>query len=569
MLKTLRIRNLAIIEELNVTFDAGLNVLTGETGAGKSILVDALGLVAGDRADSSLIRDGAERAIVEAVFELSEGGSAREVARERGLDLEDDTIVVRREVASAGPSRVFVNGSPSTVAVLKELGEHLVELHGQHEQHGLLAEARHAELLDEFGGHDAELREVGERHADVAAARKGLAAILERAQDRDARVEALRRLLAEIDAVTPRPGDLAALERDRAILRNASAMVQLLEEAVSLLYEGDSTAATLAAGAARRCAALAELDPSLDEIRLRVDAARVELEDAGGALRDYRDRTDFDPARLEAIEARRVAIERLVLRYGPDEQAVLDRRAEAARELDDVEHLDDRENRAREAVAAAETAYLSAARRLGRARSAAAGRMKPRVEAELAVLALSKARFEVEIKGARGEEVERDGERVALHPRGAESVEFLLSANPGEPPRPLAKVASGGELARVMLSLHVVLERAGAGRVVVFDEIDAGVSGAVADAVGARLAALADRRQVLCVTHLPQVAAHAERHYHVSKHVAGKRTSVGVASLSGEERVDELARMLGGRRVTAAATRNAAELIAAAEARRS
>jgi len=476
--------------------------------------------------------------------------------------------VVRREVAPSGAGRVFLNGSPSTVTVLRELGDRLVELHGQHEHQSLLSPARQRELLDDFGAHHDALTRVEVRHAAVLEAREGLAEIRGRAAERDARIEELGATLREIDAVAPRPGERDALDRERTILQNSGSMAQLLEESVGLLYEGDSTAASLAAAAARRVESLAKLDPELDSVARRVDAARVELEDAGAALRDYRDRGEFDPARLEEVETRRAALERLLLRYGPDEASALERRDEVHVELEALGKLADLEASAVEVVERAEAAYVDAARRLGRARSAAATGMKPRVEAQLEALALARARFEIAFSPARGDEIERSGKRWPLGARGAERAEFLLAANPGESTHALAKVASGGELARIMLSLHMVLEKAGRGRVLVFDEVDAGVSGAVADAVGGRLAELATKHQVLCVTHLPQVAAHAERHYHVGKRVVGRRTTVDIASLSGEQRVGELARMLGGKEITPASTRNAAELLAAAEARR-
>ena len=568
MLKTLRIRDLAIIEDLSVEFGGGLNALTGETGAGKSIIVDALGLAAGDRADSTSIRHGADRAIVEAAFVVAEDSPLRDLAARKGVDLDDDTLVVRREVARSGGGRVLLNGSPSTVTVLRELGDGLVELHGQHEHQSLLSPARHRELLDEFGAHREASRRVEARHGAVLEARERLAEIRGRAGERDALLEDLTATLREIDSVAPRPGELDALDRERTILQNSGSMAELLEESVTLLYEGDTTAASLAAAAARRVESLAKLDPALEPVAQRVETARVELEDAGAALRDYRDGGDFDPARLEEVEARRAALERLLLRYGPDEAAALERREAAHAELEALGNLADLETAAVEAVEEAESAYVEAAARLGRARSKAAGRMKPRIEAQLEALALPRARFEIAFAPARGDRIERDGKPWPLGRRGAERAEFLLAANPGESTHALAKVASGGELARIMLSLHMVLEQAGRGRVLVFDEVDAGVSGAVADAVGGRLGELAAKHQVLCVTHLPQVAAHAERHYHVGKRVTGRRTTVDIASLSGEQRVGELARMLGGKEITPASTRNAAELLAAAEARR-
>jgi DNA repair protein RecN (Recombination protein N) len=568
MLKTLRIRSFAIIEDLTVEFDAGLNVLTGETGAGKSIVVDALGLAAGDRADTSMIRSGDGRAVVEAVFRVAPGSEARAVLDARGVDPEGEDVIVRREIATSGGGRVFINGSPSTVTVLREIGDLMVELHGQHEHQSLLSAERHREALDLFGDHADLAEATAAAYNEVLASRERLQDLRDRSRERESLAESLRLTVAEIDAVAPRPGELDDLDRRRKRLQNAEQIATALDEAVRLLYEGDPTAGSLAAAAARRADTLAELDPDLAEIASRIRAAGLELEDAGSGLRDYRDGNSFDPTRLEEIETRRAAISSLLLRYGPDESAAIARRDAAADELEELGDLVTEEARAAEAVAVAERDYADAAGELSRARETAAGGLAPRVEKQLRALALGKARFRVETAPARGSEtVEGRSGPVALHPRGAERVEFLLAANPGEEARPLARVASGGELSRVMLALHVVLERAGGERVLVFDEVDAGVGGATADAVGARLAGLGSLQQVLCVTHLPQVAAHAEHHYHVRKRVVAGRTRAELATLDGDERVDELARMLGGKEITAASRRNAVELLSAASAR--
>jgi DNA repair protein RecN (Recombination protein N) len=568
MLKTLRIRSFAIIEDLTVDFGAGLNVMTGETGAGKSIVVDALGLAAGDRADTSMIRSGEDRAVVEAVFVAAADSEARVVLGARGIDLDGDEVVVRREIAASGGGRVFINGSPSTVTVLREFGDLIVELHGQHEHQSLLSAERHRDALDLFGAHEKRSEATARAHAEVLEARKRLQDLRDRSRERESLAESLRLTVTEIDAVAPRPGELDELDRERSRLQNAEQIATALGESVRLLYEGDPTAGSMAAGAARHADTLAGLDPDLAEVAARIRAAGLELEDAGSELRDYRDGNSFDPARLEEVETRRAVISNLLLRYGPDERAAIARRDEAATELDELGDLETEETRATEAVAGAERQYVRAAAALSKARVAAAKGLAPRVEKQLGALALGKARFRVETTSVRGAETIEDRSRaVALHPRGAERVEFLLAANPGEEPRPLARVASGGELSRVMLALHVVLEQAGGERVLVFDEVDAGVGGATADAVGARLAGLGALQQVLCVTHLPQVAAHAEHHYHVRKRVVAGRTRAELATLDGDERVDELARMLGGKEITAASRRNAAELLSAASTR--
>jgi DNA repair protein RecN (Recombination protein N) len=565
MLKTLRIRDLAIIEDLTVEFGPGLNLLTGETGAGKSIVVDALGLAAGDRADSRLVRSGASRALVDAVFDAARGSGLATLMADRGLDAPDGEIAVRREVAAEGSGRAFVNGTPCALAVLREIGGLLVELHGQHEHQSLLSIERHLDLLDRFGGLEEDATRVEAAHRAVAAAESARDALAARGAEREKRSEELERQLREIDAVGPKEGEFEAWERDRALLRASGRIAELLDALLAAVYDGEPSAVSLAAAAARRASDLAEIDPTLGDLALRLDGARLELEDIGETLRDYRDRAQFDPDRLERAEERLAALERLRLRYGKDEAEILLARGAIAREVETLENLDREAAAAMEALREAEAAYAKAAASLSGARREAAGRLAPAVENQLGSLALGRARIDLAFAAARGRVVRTaSGEELPLNARGAERAEFLLAANPGEPARPLSKVASGGELSRVMLALHAVLDGAGEGRVLVFDEVDAGIGGAAADAVGARLARLASRNQILCVTHLPQVAAHADGHYHVKKRVRGGRTLVEIERLDGPRRVDELARMLGGKDVSDASRRNARELLASA-----
>ena len=553
MLKTLRVRNLVTIEDLEVEFAPGLNVLTGETGAGKSILVDALGLAAGERADVALVRGGTERAVVEATFLAPD---IKDLLEARGLDASEDAVVVRREVGAGG--RVVVNGSPTTVAVLRELGDRLLERHGQHESRGLLDPDVHLDLLDAYGGHDPERTDVADAQRALASATEDLERIEQRERGAALRREQLGSVLRAIREAAPRPGELEALRVERVLLQNGAQIDRLLEEAIGRLDEGEAPAIASVHVAERRVEELGRLDPSFSALAARLRAARLELEDARDTLAGWRGRTRDDASRLDAIETRRAALERLLLKWGPAEEDALGAAEGAERELAALDDLDHERLAATRARDEAREAYARAAARLTKRRREAAAGLGPAVERELAPLALPKARFSVELRPLRDPD--------APSPRGAERAEFVLAANPGEPPRPLARAASGGELSRVLLALHVVLERGGPARSLVFDEVDAGVSGAVAVAVGERLARLARRHQVLCVTHLPQVAAAAAVHYHVSKRVEAGRTRSEIARLTEEARVDELARMLGGRAAGAAAKANAAELLVEAGA---
>jgi DNA repair protein RecN (Recombination protein N) len=427
---------------------------------------------------------------------------------------------------------------------------------------------RHLELLDLFGGWGGDRERVDALHAAVI----GAAAMLDELRERGAGVLERRAILSqtlgEIDAVRPQPGELEQLDRERAILRSAGQMAELLDEVVALSYEGEPTAGSMAATAASKAEQLAELDPSLAELARRLREAALELQDLGASFRDYRERADFDPARLERIEERRAALTGLLLRHGEDEEGLLRLRDATERELDSLSRLDGELEAATEALREQEHAYADAAAKLSKQRRAAAKRLSRAVEGELSQLALEKARFDLRFAPSSETTVEDGrGARIPLHSRGAERAEFLLAANPGEAFRPLRQVASGGELSRIMLALHGIAERASSGRVLVFDEVDAGVSGAVADAVGVRLAGLAARQQVLCVTHLAQVAAHGREHFRVAKATDGSRTSASVVRLSRKDRVDELARMVAGKRPTAASRKHAAELIESAGGR--
>ena len=564
MLKTLRIRNLVTIEDLSVEFGPGLNVLTGETGAGKSIVVDALGLAAGERGDSALVRTGSDRSVIEAAFEYPPRGPLAALLVARGLDAEGGELVVRRELAATGSGRVLVNGSPSTVGVLREIGEYAVDLHGQQEHQGLLGPERHLELLDAFGGHEDEVQAVASAYRGAVEAEARLARLHELGREGRVRTESLRETIREIRGADPKAGELDALTRDRVVLQNGAKVAQLLDEAIACLDEGEQPAIASLHAAERRVAELGRIDSELSELAVRLESARLELEDARDTLAAYRNGSNFDPARLESIESRRVALERLLLKWGPSEDDARQAAERAERELATIDHLGAEVVGAESEVAAAQAAYEDAARVLSKRRKSAAACLGPAIEAELKPLAFGKARFEIALTPSRGAKGEPSEAGVPFHPAGAERAEFLLAANPGESARPIGRAASGGELSRLMLALHVVLEAASSGRVLVFDEVDAGVSGSVAVAVGARLARLSARHQVLCVTHLPQVAAHGDGHYHVSKRVASGRTHTKIVALTGEERVDELARMLGGRQATSASRENAAELLAEA-----
>jgi len=564
MLRCLHITHLAIVRELTLDLGPGLNLLTGETGAGKSILVDALSLVLGGRSGTEMIRSGAERASVEAEFDVSSNRAARQCLEERGYRVEDGTIVVRREILAQGKGRAFVGGSLAPVADLRALGTILVDLHGQHQQQSLLTPANHRDLLDRHAGLDAELDEMAAVARRLEAAVARLAALREGADRRAARLDLLRSRVDEIDRAAVLPEERSRLRAERDLLRNAETILRHARQSYDALYEGEGAALSRLAEAIRDLRELARFDASLQELLARAESSRTDLQDISVMLRDYPGRLQFEPQRLEAIDDRIQHLEALLRRHAPggNEDDLLRLAGEAKAELDELTGGTQSAEEIDRLVQDLRGEALRRAASLSRARSAAARILEREIEKELAGLAMTKSRFAIDIRRrvAAGSGLRAGDDDVAVDGTGYDVVEFLLAANPGEPPGPLSEVASGGELSRVMLAFEVVLRREAEPRSLVFDEVDAGIGGAVAEAVGRRLKALSRQHQVICVTHLPQIASYADRHVRVGKRQARGRTEVEVDVLDDDGKVEELARMLAGETVTPAALRHAAEM---------
>ncbi len=552
MLRELRIRNFAVVENVTVVFAPGLNVLTGETGAGKSILIDALLLLRGARAQTDVIRADAEAATVEAVFDLPKDGRAAAVLGEAGLAAEDGEVVIRRELTRAGRHRAFVNDSPVTVALLERLGEHLVDVHGQHEHQRLLEPLRQLEVVDRF----ADVDELGERVSGLFEKFRAAGDEVERTRgaerDRAQREDLLRFQVSELDASRLRIGEEEELRAERRRLQHAERFAAGLAEVSSLL---DADAQSVRSGLARAMRVLGDLgrlDPAFGAAGEGLEAARIHVDEALATLRGLRDGLVDEPGRLEAIDDRLDALARLKRKYGDSEASMLRHRDEAAAELERLARHDEVLAAQERTVAELDAELAAAAEDLSQRRAAAATRLAARAEKQLRVLGMERAMFRIAIERA-------PAARVSA--RGLDTVEFRLSTNPGEELRPLARVASGGELSRTMLALEAVLARADRVPTLVFDEVDAGIGARVAAIVGETLAASAHGRQVLCVTHLAPIAALAQHHLLVTKSVRAGRTRAAVAALSDDERVVEIARMLGGERGSATALRHARELL--------
>ena len=552
MLREIRVRNFAVIDAVTAVFGPGLNVLTGETGAGKSMLIDAILLIRGARAQTDVIRTDAATATVEAVFDVEPRGPAAEVLDDAGLALDHGQLVVRRELAHSGRHRAFVNDSPVTVGLLERLGDHLVEIHGQHEHQRLLEAARQLELLDRFGEAD----ELRDRVGELVAKHRAAKAEVERARaaerERAQREDLLRFQLSELDAARLRPGEEEELRAERRRLQHAGRLAAGLAEAGGLLSEDEGSATSRMHRAARVLRDLSRIDPAFAAPADAVDGAGALLEDALAAIRTLREGVTVAPGRIESIDERLDVLVRLRRKYGDTETVMLAFRDEAAAELERLGRHEEILAEQERMLGELHAELTEAAVALSERRRAAAERLAVEAERELSQLGMDRARFAIAVE---------PGPLTDVGPRGLDRVEFRLSANPGEELRPLARVASGGELSRTMLALKAVLARADRVPTMIFDEVDAGIGGRVAAVVAQKLAKAAEGRQVLCVTHLAPIAARAGHHVRVSKVVRAGRTRVSAEVLDGEARVEEVARMVAGERVTDTARGHARELL--------
>jgi DNA repair protein RecN (Recombination protein N) len=522
MLRYLSIRNLAVIEHAAVEFEPGLNILTGETGAGKSILVEAVGLLLGGRASSELVRTGADAALIEAQFEDTSG-----------------EVVVRREVTAQGRSRAFVNGALATAGALRDLADRLLELHGQHEHQVLLDAASHLDLLDDYAGLGLEREAVARAFAEWKQAERDLQAVQLDERQKAARIDLLTFQRDEIGRAVVRAGEDEELAAARQVLANAEKLQRLSAEAYAALYESDSAAVASLAVVWRRVAELAALDPRAVPYLESRDVVKSQLEELALFLRDYRESIDASPARLQEVDDRLVLIERLKRKYGPRLEDILSHHHACGAELERLEQLATRTSELEEQSAAARSRFEAEARRLSAARRSAATRFERAIEQALERLAMTHTRFAVQFNAEPLPD-------TAWTERGIDAAEFLVSPNPGEELRPLARIASGGELSRVMLAVRGLAAGRGGAGTLIFDEVDAGIGGRAADAVGRALHDLAEGRQVLVITHLPQIAAYGDSHFVVSKELRVGRTLTSIERLGAEARRQELARMMAG-----------------------
>ena len=572
MLLRLQIENYALIDRATLDFGGGFNILTGETGSGKSIVVDALGLLLGDRADPSAVRSGAERAVVTGIFSLEdEGGSLgrlRQMMEDCGLSCDgvmaDQELIVRREVAANGRGRAFLNNQPATVTVLRQVAPFLGEIHSQHESLTSFTAAAQLRLLDRFSGAAAQsLRGMAEAHAEWREQSARLAQLMGDEQRRLQDADLWRFQAEELDAAQVQPGEDAVLEQERLRLANAERILADALAAYSCLYDSPEAAAATLKTASRHLQDLSRFETAAAELWPRLESLRSEVEDVAVQVREWTEESEASPERMAQVEERMLLLDRLKRKYGPTLDDVLQYHAELARKLDTVERSEFYLNEAARAAEEAGKAYRELAEQLTARRHEAAGRLSHAIEKEVADLAM-KLKFAVQIDTNRDE--------TAWAATGWDHIGFLASTNPGEPMKPLEEIASGGELARVLLALQVAIEQAAnpkrraaasPGRTLVFDEIDAGIGGRAAEAVGRKMQQLASRYQLLCVTHLAQIATCGQHHLRVDKAEQGGRTITRVGVLTGRERVEEIARMLAGDSINETALQHARELLEA------
>ena len=564
MLTHLHVRDFAIIDAVELELGRGLCVLTGETGAGKSILVDALQLAVGARAGSEVIRHDAARAEVTATFDLAQAPAGlRALLEEQSIEIGDE-LLVRRLITREGKSRAYLNGQAVPVQVLREVGEWLAEIHGQHEFQSLVRPTAQRDLLDRYAGAEAEAAEVARLHRLRVERSTALAALESAARERDDRVDLLKHQVQELEALALKSGELATLTEERTRLANSGRLAEGARGALELLYEAeDANAHALASRALSLLRAAGQLDPKLAALQPSLDSALISLGDAAQELTRYLDDLESDPVRQAELEQRLASIEALARKHRVAPEQLPEKMAELQSEWQRLEQLDANLAALQGELAQAAKAWHGAASALSERRRSAAAKLSADITARMQTLGMACGRFAVTLQAL---EATGSAAQGASSPHGLEDVEFQVSANAGQPPRPLGKVASGGELSRLSLAVQVALIRgneAAQGVCMVFDEVDSGVGGAVAEIVGRELAALGARAQVLCVTHLPQVAALGDRHLRVAKLTDGATTRTQITSLEGPARTEEIARMLGGLAITDKAREHAAEMLAA------
>jgi DNA repair protein RecN (Recombination protein N) len=555
----LRLENYAVVDNLVVEFAPGLNLLTGETGAGKSILIDALALLLGDKASADVIRSRADKATISAVFEVEAGAekTVAQILENNGIDQEDESIILRREIAAGGKGRVFVNNQPATVAVLRQLAPYLATIHAQNESLLSFDASTRLRLLDNFA--NIQIDATSEAFSTWKEIHSRIEELQRDEQDRLRLLDLWTFQAHEIEEARLQAGEDECLETEKRVLANAEKIHSAAMNAFDLLYEGNASTSASLRTAQKHIEELARYEPKFQETMATLETARISVEDVGASLRDYAGGIEASPEHLAEVEDRLAAMDRLKRKYGPTLEDVINHGAEVSRKLSEMENKDEILRQLQAELAKAAETYLGAAQAISKKRYEAARKLEKLVEAEINDLAM-KSSFRIEISGS-----DEEGNWTAT---GFDQVLYMIATNPGEPLRQMEHIASGGELSRVMLALKASVEAAsskkrssGAQRTLVFDEIDTGIGGRAAEAVGKKLKSLSRSNQVLCVTHLPQIATFADHHHLIEKKAVGGRTRTSVHLITGQERTEEVARMLSGAKLTETSRKHAEQML--------
>lgn len=564
MLRSLSIRDYALIEELEVEFESGLNIITGETGAGKSILLGALGLLLGERASTEAVRSGAKKAVVEGLFDSADEGPLPDVLRSHDIDPSDNGVLIVRREVSSNNSRAFINDTPTTLEVLREVAAHSIDLHGQHEHQSLLRPETHVGLLDNFGGLGGLVETYRKHYRSVADLRKEREELARQEEDLRKQKELIEFQIEEIDRAAPQLDEQDELEAERRILENSERLYEATAQLYAILAESDEALYDRVVIVRNQLQDLARIDATFEETLGEVRSAEIAMKEATQFLQDYNARIEFNPERLDEIRERLGELDFLARKFGGTIEAVLLHRKRIGKTYELAANFEGAIARITEQIDDAQEKLSQSAHRLSQKRHEVAERIEEMIGVELATLGMPHAQFVVQFdlqEDPDGWINFSDGSRVVAYTSGADVVEFYISANLGENPKPLTKVASGGEISRIMLGLKAILAKSERLPILVFDEIDSGISGAIARRAGETMHRLAQFHQIIAITHLPQIASLGDTHFVVEKSIEGDRTKTHIRRLSESERAEQIASLLGGEAVSEAALESARELI--------
>ncbi len=564
MLEYLRVRNFALIEDIKVNFTRGFNVLTGETGAGKSIIIGAIGAILGERVDSFSIRKGEQKAIIEATFDIKNNFEAQKILENSGIDFNpDEPVIIRREISLEGKNKNYINATPVPLSKLKELGNTLVDIHGQHEHQSLLKINTHIEFLDKFGNLENERQEISEEFKKYENLKNKLEKLMMNEQEKRRLIDLLKFSIDEIESANLKKGEDMELEKEYLVLSNQEKIFDAIERSYEFLYQKEESAYTQIQQTISALSEIEKFDPVIVNIKQALEESYYQIEDVISNLREYKLKFNFSPQRLDEIIQRIDIINKLKKKYGNTIEEILTYKEKCIQDLSAIEQSEEEIEKTKQEIKQIEEKLAKLAIQLSGRRRVIAKLLEEKIETQLSELDMSKTVFKVNIIYQESPDgiVEIDGKRYKLTEKGIDNIEFLIAPNVGEEPRPLRKIASGGEMARVMLALKTILNEVDNIETMIFDEIDVGIGGKTSDRVGKKLKFLGGNRQVISITHQPQIARYADTHFVVTKTIEGDRTITRIKEVKSNERIQEIARMLGGEKITQTTLQHAKELL--------